>query len=1027
MNKKFSTLLTAGLLIAGALFSDASAEKLIDLMAKDPATKVEGGKEYFLVQQVQGVAPYAGYFGVAFGMTALDLDTQVSEPTAQYVEHDLGSQDPKLFRWTVSEQTLNGKTFVKFTNAKTGKVLTILKSGTGLVTDYDDATQTKDATNLWAWTNDGKNYETAVKNAGKAYLGCVDDALTITKGFYFGSADGFATYNINADAFSGTGTDFKLYEAGEKEVDDDELNELYNTAGFNFEIKDGVENIFDNGQKIQAIKLVNPVLKNAGDTKFGFPAGTYFVTETPDGAYADADDQLDYLLNSTFIAVSADENASTSADKQKAGEGFTLTTVFGKDLNLFIAKLNSEIEATPASQQTKGSEVSVLNAAFTVKENIAAQGKYALSLDRIRIQEAASADKHVYKTGISLQILSDKSYNSNEVLVTKPSTTSSFIFKFVKSTVAEGKSFINADGPSIYNIRFVAGPAKDSYLTSAYHNGSVANFAKGIVLTDAETPAFQYVVTKVNDNDVTFTNRETGESFTAQLFPEDGENVYSLAISADVEYTPLNINNNGDVVEGTDKKLNLAWVELIPVAEVDKFAGFWNVDDETQVTLAFARDNTPTSNKIYPVAKEASSVWSWENKMTDEVSEAAQLQLLKSEKPTYKTYTYAYLNDAEKIVYKTKGDTVAYYTYEINLVNDGLATNYKIDNNNYALNTSANNTFMIKENVDGSVYIITTLAAGSGDYMSVTTYADGKLNNLNRTLSAVKIAQTSAATDIKTYLVQDAPEVSLSAEATYVSFKSEKGNYISMEEDRDGIVVNSEPMVIRLFSTDLTKTVPSFYITTGWDKETEARMFMMHPEDSVNYYVGAGDYDKKYQWAEGKTKAIFKSALLNATNDTLTTTIKGKVATIAAKADNKGVQGGLECFKNQIVLANADDADDLYIIRSMNADAARYLTNINDQLAWTDKRSEALKVFVETEEMPTANEGINAASAIKVVATDGAVIIKGAEGKKVVVSNVLGQTIANTVVTSSEVTITAPKGYVTVAVEGEAAVKAIVK
>ena len=696
---------------------------------------------------------------------------------------------------------------------------------------------------------------------------------------------------------------------------------------------------------------------------------------------------------------------------------------------MFIAKLNSEIEATPASQQTKGSEVSVLNAAFTVKENIAAQGKYALSLDRIRIQEAASADKHVYKTGISLQILSDKSYNSNEVLVTKPSTTSSFIFKFVKSTVAEGKSFINADGPSIYNIRFVAGPAKDSYLTSAYHNGSVANFAKGIVLTDAETPAFQYVVTKVNDNDVTFTNRETGESFTAQLFPEDGENVYSLAISADVEYTPLNINNNGDVVEGTDKKFNLAWVELIPVAEVDKFAGFWNVDDETQVTLAFARDNTPTSNKIYPVAKQntTSKVWAWENKMTDEVSEAAQWQLLKSEKPTYKTYTYAYLNDAEKIVYKTKGDTVAYYTYEINLVNDGLATTYKIDNSSYDLNTSANNTFMIKENVDGSVYIITTLAAGSGDYMSVTTYADGKLNNLNRTLSAVKIAQTSAATDIKTYLVQDAPEVSLSAEATYVSFKSEKGNYISMEEDRDGIVVNSEPMVIRLFSTDLTKTVPSFYITTGWDKETEARMFMMHPEDSVNYYVGAGDYDKKYQWAEGKTKAIFKSALLNATNDTLTTTIKGKVATIAAKADNKGVQGGLECFKNQIVLANADDTDDLYIIRSMNADAARYLTNINDQLAWTDKRSEALKVFVETEEMPTANEGINAASAIKVVATDGAVIIKGAEGKKVVVSNVLGQTIANTVVTSSEVTITAPKGYVTVAVEGEAAVKAIVK
>ena len=53
--------------------------------------------------------------------------------------------------------------------------------------------------------------------------------------------------------------------------------------------------------------------------------------------------------------------------------------------------------------------------------------------------------------------------------------------------------------------------------------------------------------------------------------------------------------------------------------------------------------------------------------------------------------------------------------------------------------------------------------------------------------------------------------------------------------------------------------------------------------------------------------------------------------------------------------------------------------------------------------------------------------MKGAEGKNVVITNVLGQTIANTVVTSSEATISAPAGVVVVAIEGEAAVKAIVK
>ena len=75
---------------------------------------------------------------------------------------------------------------------------------------------------------------------------------------------------------------------------------------------------------------------------------------------------------------------------------------------------------------------------------------------------------------------------------------------------------------------------------------------------------------------------------------------------------------------------------------------------------------------------------------------------------------------------------------------------------------------------------------------------------------------------------------------------------------------------------------------------------------------------------------------------------------------------------------------------------------------------------------PTENETIGT-SAISVVATNGAVIVKGAQGKKVVINNVLGQAVANTVITSSEATISVPAGVVFVAVEGEPAVKAIVK
>ena len=88
--------------------------------------------------------------------------------------------------------------------------------------------------------------------------------------------------------------------------------------------------------------------------------------------------------------------------------------------------------------------------------------------------------------------------------------------------------------------------------------------------------------------------------------------------------------------------------------------------------------------------------------------------------------------------------------------------------------------------------------------------------------------------------------------------------------------------------------------------------------------------------------------------------------------------------------------------------------------------AEVFKANLDETRIPTANEGINA-SEVSVIASEGKVIINGAQGKAVVISNILGQTIANTVISSDNATIAAPQGVVVVAVEGEAAVKAIVK
>ena len=119
-----------------------------------------------------------------------------------------------------------------------------------------------------------------------------------------------------------------------------------------------------------------------------------------------------------------------------------------------------------------------------------------------------------------------------------------------------------------------------------------------------------------------------------------------------------------------------------------------------------------------------------------------------------------------------------------------------------------------------------------------------------------------------------------------------------------------------------------------------------------------------------------------------------------------------------------------------NADAEFYIEGaannsfirlINGVAVLTDDIADAERFnIVKTDKTPTANDAINA-SEVSVIATNGAIIVKGAAGKNVIISNVLGQTIANTVLSSDEATIAAPKGYVTVAVEGEKAVKAIVK
>ena len=104
-----------------------------------------------------------------------------------------------------------------------------------------------------------------------------------------------------------------------------------------------------------------------------------------------------------------------------------------------------------------------------------------------------------------------------------------------------------------------------------------------------------------------------------------------------------------------------------------------------------------------------------------------------------------------------------------------------------------------------------------------------------------------------------------------------------------------------------------------------------------------------------------------------------------------------------------------------------YLAHLNNVVYWTTDPEQAEVFKVMTTSTPTSNDKIAAESAISVIANDGTVTIQGAAGKSVVISNILGKVVAETVLSSDNATIAVPAGIVAVAVEGEAAVKVVVK
>ncbi len=155
------------------------------------------------------------------------------------------------------------------------------------------------------------------------------------------------------------------------------------------------------------------------------------------------------------------------------------------------------------------------------------------------------------------------------------------------------------------------------------------------------------------------------------------------------------------------------------------------------------------------------------------------------------------------------------------------------------------------------------------------------------------------------------------------------------------------------------------------------------------------------------------------------------IPTVGEKSTKYVINGtGVAPITFAFRIVNAETED--FVIETAKLNAAHNAYNVayvkwhNGCPVLTEDIREAEVFNVRaTEAEATANEAI-AAEGVQVVAGKGVVTVQGAAGKVVTVANILGQTIANQVAASDNVTIAVPAGIVVVAVDGEAT-KVVVK
>ena len=864
------------------------------------------------------------------------------------------------YLWKVEKETVGTKTYVSLINKQTGKYLAInptAGSGAGaLITSTNAYDNNPNLIVKFLLTSDG---ELAYKeNATEITIGSSNVTLT------------------------DTGSKIALVKAENTTASVSDLKKLGTGVAFDLEGKLAGEELLSELSVVTITNAGTSTVVATAANQFLFQVGKAAVTEYDLSKTAD----LDKFKAAEFIVLTNESNVEDDADK---GLGLTYAKVKGEKL----------FKAASTSTKLESGKYPVENAIFTAVENANAAGKYAIKHTSVYVPVENEAQKAFIWTVVTSSSDVYMGYGGSLDALKLTSSKNIAWGKFSLGTAVDVKSLVK--GQWVVNILASEDQSSTVMKRIAYSTQVATGTAKAITASVEDTEKYkdgiyaQWIVSANADNTVTFKNRETGVSYdNVTLFKTPKANVYTT--------------DNADLKD--------CFIELKTVENTTQFDGYLNLDKEgldSEYTLSVDHGNAFEEIEAKVVASSGKIT-----KTTDANAYPLTFKLAQSK-------TQVKANE-------TKLDTVFVNTVTYNYYKDGKLTeakdtlkaiSYNFASLKNAGKDAAGNAY---DRVDAAFDLKNANDAGKfmfrkvGERYQIIEAADDSKYADNKYIQYV-----DAGNDFqKTASVEDAAAFALNPVAIAPSYEMPEshvafeinGAYLGVKADGNAIMTNDTSM---LKSTAVDASF-SFYAFSADKEEAKTPSYYLSSNGMMLY--NTSDSIKKIDDAIADLSPIFDAeeiAELKAEKEQYYKDSKQLVKFQQAKyanAEEIAVASGaingdaLKPFK-----FNVFDVDGQAVLKSVNGG---YVTVLNDVVVLDSNSTTAAKFNVVAAEAPTSNEGVSATE-VSVVANNGSIVVKNAAGKNVVVSTILGQVVANEVLTSDNATINVPAGIVVVAVEGE--------